>query len=146
MVTAKRTLLVMLSCAAVFAIFMLQPRSATATESAAGPTPTYEPDVQVALAGLDPVHLVEGREALGTAEIIMDFEGFRYQFVSEPSRQTFAADPARFAIQNDTCPVVPGAAIDGSLISVYEGRIYAFASPACVGQFEDDPARYVETS
>jgi YHS domain-containing protein len=97
----------------------------------------------VAIRGLDPVQLVEGREEMGKPEIVADHGGYRYQFVSEPSRVKFAADPARYAIQNTSCLVVPGAAIDPSLFAVHETRLYAFATPDCVAQFKAKPDTYV---
>ena len=98
-----------------------------------------------ALGGLDPVHLVEGRSELGKPEIVATHEGFRYQFVSEPSRAQFAADPERYSIQNETCPVVDGAAIDPALFAVHEKKIYAFATADCVEQFEASPASYLDS-
>lgn len=97
----------------------------------------------VALDGLDPVLLVDGHAELGKAEIVMTHEGFTYQFVSEPTRARFAAEPARFAFQNETCPVIAGAAIDPGLFAVHEGRLYAFASQNCLDQFQTEPARYL---
>jgi YHS domain-containing protein len=98
----------------------------------------------VAVGGLDPVLLVEGREERGKPEIVAEHAGYRYFFVSEPDRVQFVADPARFAIQNRTCLVVPGAAIDPSLYAVHERRLYAFATPDCISQFKADPKRYLK--
>ena len=58
-------------------------------------------------------------------------------------RKQFEQSPERFRIRNETCPVVPGAPIDPSLISVHEGAIYAFATPGCVASFEADPEQFV---
>jgi YHS domain-containing protein len=99
--------------------------------------------VAVAIRGLDPVQLVEGREEMGKPEIVADHGGYRYQFVSEPSRVKFAADPPRYAIQNTSCLVVSGAAIDPSLFAVHETRLYAFATPDCVAQFKARPDAYL---
>lgn len=101
---------------------------------------------RVALDGLDPVLLVGGHAELGKPEIVMEHEGFTYQFVSEPTRARFEADPARFAFQNDSCPVIQGAPIDPRLFAVYEGHLYAFASQNCVDQFEAEPERYLPSS
>ena len=99
---------------------------------------------RVALGGLDPVHLVEGRTELGKPEIIATHEGYRYQFVSEPSRARFAEAPDRFSIQNETCPVVEGAPVDPSIFTVHEEKIYAFASSDCVTEFEASPERFLD--
>ena len=113
------------------------------SETQGSPPPADESPGRLALGGLDPVHLVEGREELGKPEIVVDSGGFRYQFVSEPSRKTFAADPERYVIQNETCPVVPGAPINPALFSVHEGRVYAFATTDCVNSFEADPESFL---
>jgi len=57
------------------------------------------PDSNLALGGLDPVLLVQGREEMGKPEIVVSHGGHRYQFVSEPDRAAFAADPGRYAIK-----------------------------------------------
>ena len=93
------------------------------------------------------VRLLDNRPAaLGEAEIVMEHGGHRYQFVSEPSRARFEEDPERYSIQNESCLVVPGAPLDPSLFSVHEGRIYAFASSNCVGDFEASPEVYLPES
>jgi YHS domain-containing protein len=123
-------------------------RGAAAVAPPAATAPSGEaPESQagrLALAGLDPVHLVEGREEMGKPEIVMVHEGFRYQFLSEPSRARFAADPEAFSIRNETCPVVAGAPIDPAVFTVHEGTVYAFATPECEADFESDPEFYLE--
>ena len=115
-------------------------RIAAAPASSASPAAA---SATLALGGLDPVLLTDGREEKGKPEIIASFAGYRYQFVSEPNRAKFAADPKRFSIQNDTCPVVPGAPIDPAIFAVHEGRIYAFAMTDCREQFKTKPSDFV---
>ena len=98
----------------------------------------------LALRGLDPVLLVSGREEMGKPEIVAVHKGSRYQFVSEPDRAQFMADPQTFAIQNDTCPVVAGAPVDPSLFAVHAGKIYAFGTSECVQQFKARPTEFVK--
>jgi YHS domain-containing protein len=98
----------------------------------------------LALKGLDPVLLIDGREEMGKAEIVVSHESYRYQFVSEPNRARFAANPAKFSIQNTTCLVVSGAPVDPSLFAVQEGRIYAFATSDCVDRFKARPGAFVK--
>ena len=100
----------------------------------------------LAIRGLDPVMLVEGRDEMGKEEIEMVHEGYRYQFVSEPTRARFAAEPERYSIQNDSCPVVPGAAIDPYLFVAHEGRIYSFATEACLAAFQANPSDYLDSN
>lgn len=116
-------------------------RVTTAAPSSPADVRSSEP---VALRGLDPVLLIDGREELGKPEIVASHAGRRYQFVSEPTRARFAAEPSRYAIQNDTCPVVPGAPINPSLFAVYVERVYAFATEDCVQRFKAHPTDYVK--
>lgn len=114
---------------------------------AAPPPPSAVRGAQasIALRGLDPVMLVQGREEMGKAEIVATRGNYRYQFVSEPNRAAFASDPARFALQNSMCLVVQGAPIDPSLFVVQEGRIYGFATADCVSEFKQEPGKYLKT-
>jgi YHS domain-containing protein len=98
----------------------------------------------LAVKGLDPILLVAGREEMGKPEIIAVHKGYRYQFVSEPNRAKFAAEPQKYSIQNDTCPVVADAPIDPSLFAVHGGKIYGFAMADCVRQFKSRPSEYVK--
>lgn len=97
----------------------------------------------VAVGGLDPVLLVDGRRELGKPEIIATHGAFTYHFVSEPTRARFAADPERYSIQNDSCLVVPGATLDPDIFAVHEGRIYGFATHDCASDFALEPERYL---
>jgi YHS domain-containing protein len=90
------------------------------------------------------VLLVAGQEEMGKPEIIADHEGYRYQFVSEPNRVKFQAEAERYSIQNDSCPVVPGAPVDPSRFVVHQGRIYGFATDDCIAQFKQRPTDYVK--
>ncbi len=116
-----------------------------AAEGAAGQASEDESESEsrLVLAGLDPVLLLDGREELGKPEIVAVHEGYRYQFLSEPSRKRFADDPERYSIQNDSCLVVRGAPNDPELWAVHEEKIYLFATPGCVQQFEASPLTYL---
>jgi YHS domain-containing protein len=119
-------------------------RAHTNGNSPSGVVRSSQADTALALKGLDPVLLSSGQEEMGKPEIIAVHKGRRYQFVSEPHRARFAAKPEKFAIQNDTCPVVAGAPVDPSLFAVHAGKIYAFATADCVQQFKARPAEYVK--
>jgi Cytochrome P460 len=54
----------------------------------------------LALKGLDPVMLAAGREEMGKPEIVETHRALRYQFVSEPNRARFAADPETYAARS----------------------------------------------
>jgi YHS domain-containing protein len=98
----------------------------------------------LAIKGLDPVLLVGGQEEMGKPEIIAVHKESRYQFVSEPNRARFESEPQKYAIQNDSCLVVPDVPIDPSLFAVHESKIYAFATADCVEQFKSRPSDYVK--
>jgi YHS domain-containing protein len=98
----------------------------------------------LALNGLDPVLLIEGREEMGKPEIVASRGPYRYQFVSEPNRARFDREPEKFSIQNSTCPIVPGAPVDPALFAVHEQRIYAFATAQCVEEFKSRPADFAK--
>ncbi len=98
---------------------------------------------QLALRGHDPVALTKGREEPGQASMTATHAGYRYRFANEANRVTFTREPARYAIQNDTCLVVPGATIDPELFVVHDGRIFGFASADCVQEFKAAPESYL---
>ena len=123
--------------------YPLLAEAAHLTSDASPAPPRADAATTLALKGLDPVALVDGREEMGKPEIVASHAGFRYQFVSEPNRVRFAADPARFAIQNTMCLVVPGAPVNPALFAVHDKRIYAFATSDCVEQFKSRPADFV---
>ena len=83
---------------------------------------------------------------MGKPEIVASHGAYRYQFVSEPNRARFAAEPARYSIQNSTCLVVPGAAVDPTLFAVHEKRIYAFATSDCIDRFKSRPSDFVPSA
>lgn len=100
----------------------------------------------LALKGLDPVHLVQGEEVEGSEEQEVSHRGYRYRFASAETRAAFDEEPGRFRIQNETCPVYPGATLDPSLFVVHEERIYAFATEKCVEEFQANPSSFLEGS
>ncbi len=116
----------------------------TAVDSLSGEPQAIDPEATLALGGLDPVQLIEGRSEMGKAEIIASHEGLLYRFLSEPSRAAFAADPERYSVQNEACLVVQGAPNDPAVFAVHEGRIYGFATPGCVASFLASPASYLD--
>lgn len=103
----------------------------------------------LALGGLDPVELASGREVAGTPDLRSDKGKFRYYFSAEGNQKAFEADPERYSIQfGGACarmgPVSGGG--DPSRYSVYNSRIYIFASDACRNRFNAEPARFIDTA
>jgi putative intracellular protease/amidase/YHS domain-containing protein len=98
----------------------------------------------VALTGLDPVLLVEGKEAKGRADVAVTREGFRYLFADAANKAKFEKDPARYAIQfHGHCAMMLGAQADPDLFAVYKGKIYAFGSEGCREAFRKRPEEFV---
>jgi putative intracellular protease/amidase/YHS domain-containing protein len=89
------------------------------------------------------VKLAAGETIVGSEQLEIEHGGLRYRFSSAATKDEFAADPARYKVQNDTCPVVAGAAVDPSIFAVHDGRIYTFATENCREEFLADPARYL---
>jgi len=108
------------------------------------PLSAQEQTAPLALEGLDPVLLVQGEETPGREDLTVTHAGYRYRFAGGTTRDTFEAQPKRYAIQNETCLVSPGARLDPSLFAVHEGRIWGFASRGCVEEFKADPAHFIE--
>jgi YHS domain-containing protein len=100
----------------------------------------------VPLEGLDPVMLVEGKEAQGEEKLSVTRGRFRYLFANEGNKSAFERDPARYEIQlGGTCarmgPAVLG---DPDLYLVHQGRIYLFGSPPCLKTFQAAPEKFLE--
>jgi YHS domain-containing protein len=100
-----------------------------------------------ALKGLDPVLLVAGKEEPGKAELSLDHGRFRYLFASEAQRELFRKSPQKYAIQfSGACAKMGPLSGAGNpdRFSVYEGRIYVFASDFCQSTFLANPRQHVE--
>ncbi len=123
---------------AIAAVALVVAAAAPRTSSAAG-----EEQAPLALGGNDPVRLTGGQTVAGSEELELAHAGLRYRFASAATRDQFAADPARYAIQNESCPVVPGATADPSIFAVHAERIYTFATEDCREKFLAEPARYL---
>lgn len=101
-----------------------------------------------ALGGLDPVALCGGEETAGRADLVDEFGHYRYRFASEANRDRFRAEPERWSIQWDG-----GCARMGPLSgrgdpqrwTVFDERIYIFASDSCRTGFMKAPERFVVT-
>jgi len=98
-----------------------------------------------ALAGLDPILLVAGKDVLGKETLFSDFEGFRYLFSTAENKATFDAAPGRHDIQLGAACARMGARVPANpeIFTVLDGRIYAFASPNSQKLFLADPKKYL---
>jgi len=108
--------------------------------------PAVAPDERpVPLRGLDPVRLTEGHEVAGKPELALGYGRYRYLFSSPATRERFAQDPERYALQfgGDCARMQGGLRADPDSFAVVDGLIYAFHSPACRAAFVADPEAYL---
>ncbi len=83
------------------------------------------------LDGLDPVHLLGGRELAGTPSLAVRLHGYRYLFADTYTRERFLADPDRYAVLNvRACPVT-GDPVRPDVWRVVDGRIVLFCCRGC---------------
>lgn len=105
----------------------------------------------VALAGYDPVSLVDGRGlTAGQPDLSVRHDGQEFRFADEDDRDAFLRQPDRYLPANrGRCPVslvdrgapVPG---DPRFGVYYGGRLYLCADEASRGRFAADPRRYAD--
>ena len=100
----------------------------------------------IPLEGLDPVLLVQGKEAQGDEKFAVTRGRFRYLFAGAETKAAFEQEPARYEIQlGGTCARMgPSTQGDPDLYWVYKGRIYLFGSPACLTAFKAAPESFLE--
>lgn len=101
----------------------------------------------VALRGLDPVELCDGRETPGIPLLDARWANYSYCFANEANRRRFRSDPARFAIQlGGGCGAMGPLSGSGNpdRFAVHDGRIYIFASDGCRKSFLASPATFLE--
>lgn len=99
----------------------------------------------LALSGSDPVELTQGRTVAGSKQLSVTHLGLRYQFKDAANQARFRAEPDRYRIQGDgSCPVIPSVKVKPDIYTVYNERIYAFASIPCIATFMQDPDKYVK--
>ncbi|MFN7930825.1 MAG: hypothetical protein U0Y68_23450 [Blastocatellia bacterium] len=101
--------------------------------------------IEDAIEGLDPVLLVQGKEAQGELKITVTRGRFRYLFANEANKAAFEKDPARYEIQQDGACARMGAPVRGiaDLYAVHNGRIYIFGSEQCKALFVAAPEKYL---
>lgn len=124
------------------------PPAGTAPKPADGPTPLLDgqprPD---RVMPADPVILRDGRVAMGEPSIVADWEGTRYRFTSEGTRNLFLNDPTTYAARDGgACGRMGplGGLGDARLYAIEEGLLYFFASEACMRTFREAPHSYME--
>jgi putative intracellular protease/amidase/YHS domain-containing protein len=97
---------------------------------------------RVVLKGLDPVTLLEGQEVAGVEEFAASRGPFRYLFANAEHKARFEENPRRFAVQAETCAVMPKVPASPDLFLVHDGKIFLFGTPGCLARFRADPAAF----
>ena len=124
------------ACCWTLALLMFSVVGVVADESRA--------ELPLALKGLDPVKLVSGHEVAGSETITATDERWTYRFASQETRSIFLGQREQYRIQGDgTCMLAPGTPSKPDIFTVYDEKIYAFASTGCVARFKDDPESYL---
>jgi YHS domain-containing protein len=104
-----------------------------------------EAEPSVALKGLDPVSLVEGKQVPGRVAVRTDYGRFSYVFASRANQKQFLADPERYAIQADgKCLHMAQMEGDPNFFKVVHGRIYLAANAGCFAALEGNLDAYVK--
>jgi YHS domain-containing protein/thioredoxin-related protein len=119
---------------------------------AARPPVRPEPEQsEIALAGYDPVSLVNGNGLTsGHESLTVRHDGLEYRFADEADREAFLRDPERFQPCNRGRCVVNlvdrGVTVvgDARYGVYYRGRLYLCADEASRQRFAADPARYAD--
>jgi YHS domain-containing protein/thiol-disulfide isomerase/thioredoxin len=118
---------------------------------AARPPVEPESEVEIALAGYDPVSLVRGNGlTAGRAALAVQHDGQEYRFADEADREAFLRDPERFQPCNRGRCVVNlvdrGVNVRGDARYgvYYRGRLYLCADEEARQRFAADPARYAD--
>lgn len=105
-------------------------------------------ELPIAIVGLDPILLIEGKQTPGKPALTRDDGWYRYRFASEETRNRFASDPKRYGIQARGSCAGMGAQIEvrsgkPDLFTVHDGRIYIFAGEGCRNEFLAKPDAFV---
>jgi hypothetical protein len=112
----------------------------------AAATAAQDPSL-LALGGLDPVRLGEGKEVAGDPGITAQHYLYLYRFIDATSRERFLSDPERYGIQmGGGCGRMGPASGKGDpeRFAVHDGRIYLFASDACRTGFLKRPELFLD--
>lgn len=118
----------------IFAVLALASASAAADELAG-------------TLNVDPVELVRGTEVQGKEDISATYYRFRYLFANEANKAEFEKHPKKYEIQlGGACARMGPLSGVGrpDLYTVYQGKIYIFASEACRNTFLRAPELVLE--
>lgn len=111
---------------------------------------TPRPAKRVAIRGFDPVaYFTDSRATKGLPEFAADFDDVTYWFVSAAHRDTFLADPDRYAPQfGGLCAIMvsQGQSVDPDpeAWAIADGKLYLFRAKEGVPVFKERTASIVE--
>lgn len=100
----------------------------------------------ILLEGLDPVLLIQGKEAQGKFDLVVKRGHFKYLFASVETKAAFEANPEKYEVQMDGLCARMGRSTRGNadLYAVHDGKIYLFGSQNCKAEFLKTPQSYIE--
>ena len=105
-----------------------------------------DPKPLLALGGLDPVELINGKEVAGKDDITDTHYRYLYQFANAKNKKEFEKTPERYKIQlGGACArmgPLSGSGNPGRFV-VHDKRIYIFASEQCKAAFLKAPANFL---
>lgn len=105
------------------------------------------PPPALALGGLDPIALADGKETPGLETIEATYGRFKYRFATAENKKAFEAKPEERAIQfGGACGRMGpfSGTGDPKRYAVHDRRIYIFASPGCRDGFLRDPEKHID--
>ena len=94
-------------------------------------------------------YFTDGKPAQGTDSYVVEYAGVKWQFVSKEHRDTFKADPARYAPQNGgfcTWGVANGKLFDVDPVNgwkVVGGKLYLNFNADIQKVFDKDPSGFI---
>lgn len=109
--------------------------------------PAQQPEPTLALAGNDPIALVQGHETPGDETLTCVHGRYRYRFANADNLATFQKDPERHGIQWDgACARMGPRSGRGQADRwlVHDERIWLFASDSCRLGFQKQPDRFFD--
>ncbi|MBK8098000.1 MAG: hypothetical protein IPK26_12885 [Planctomycetes bacterium] len=109
--------------------------------------PAQQPDPTLALAGNDPIALVQGTETPGRDDLTCVHGRYHYRFATADNLATFQKDPERHGIQWDgACARMGPRSGRGNADRwlLHDDRIWIFASDQCRAGFQKQPDKFFD--
>ena len=118
--------------------------------AAAAKPAVYSDDGKVAIKSADAVaYFTLAKATKGSPDYAHEWGGAKWHFVNAAHRDTFAANPEKYAPQfGGFCAVAAAAGrsvkVDPAAWSIWHGKLYLNYSKRVTERFERDPERYLE--